>query len=258
MGVMWFQLRFNPEFNELDLNMEEELLILSGGLKTLDEVLSYKSRLEVIKNNFIHFKGGHSDPFYTGQKLLEFIHKNDKEIYQEDQFSLTTLIDSFLRDEPKGNCLALSSFYAVLGQDFGLKMSVLENSHHVKLKLYDGHSFIIVETTIKKGFGLGELSNKEVDSYFYEKYFSVKSVLKDLRSKRFYNKTGEDKEHIWRMDSWLGSVKDDFPELVYTSEELFKKLGNNFERGEKGFSESHLTRLTDFVYNSSTQHLLTS
>lgn len=68
---MWFQLRFNPEFDELNLNMEEELLILSGDLKTLEEVLSYKSKLEKIKNDFSRFKGSCSDPFYTGQKLLE-------------------------------------------------------------------------------------------------------------------------------------------------------------------------------------------
>ncbi|MFH1066063.1 MAG: tetratricopeptide repeat protein [Nanoarchaeota archaeon] len=165
----------------------ERALLIGSGCDTEERISEYRAKLDELERQAdAHqrgenlFAGSMASAFFYALNPDARIANNadalDKFLWQEKPASIpyrirgifrpirfkkwkflpTEAIDAQLLPKavPVGNCLSLSSLYAMLGTRKGLDISVLYNSRHALLQVDTGQRKIAIECTSPCGFGI--------------------------------------------------------------------------------------------------------
>lgn len=145
------------------VSLERALLVLSG-LKTDEEIRSYKYKIDNIfryflnKCRFMNFSNRSIPPPYLHRAiarcLFEYLWTSKPKRFGE-YFLLADVLDAQLDanvNHPVGTCVGLTSLYSVLGLRAGLNLSLLVNSDHLLSRLRIGDQIIDMDHTDSLGF----------------------------------------------------------------------------------------------------------
>lgn len=173
----------------------ERALLIASGCDTEEKISEYKAKLDELERQCKAYAGITGSDKETARVLHEFLWLGKPSRYNGN-FLLTDVVDAqmSMQDIGVGNCLGLSSLYAVLGIRNGLELAVLINDKHVILRLIQEDSLIDIDNTGHNGFGIATYGIRDSK---YEKLMN-KSLLALVAG--MYNSRGGIKDKLGKFE----------------------------------------------------------
>jgi tetratricopeptide (TPR) repeat protein len=158
-------------------SLEHALLVISGLNRV--GIIEYNLKINGLHNVFKDHLKQKTDVRLSGFEkaymIHEFLWSNNSERYNSN-VTLDKVVDAELAGEQVGNCLGLTSLYAVMLERENIRSEIVVTNNHVLSRLRSRKRTVNIETTSKSGYA----SVHHLDKSSVPSYCLVAAVLNDL------------------------------------------------------------------------------
>ncbi|MBT4824674.1 hypothetical protein HN695_08100 [Candidatus Woesearchaeota archaeon] len=181
----------------------EHALLVASGLETQLQMSAYKSKIGNMHSAFKNFLTKRTpavlNELEIAFSLHEFLWMNNPDRYNSNT-SLTDVVDAELAGQKSGNCIGLTSLYAVLLERSHIRSEIVLAKDHVLTRLRRNRRIVNVENTSGNGFASSAYAGDKSFSLIY-----LAAIAFNAKAKQFEAKTYDKKAldyHSAALNIW--------------------------------------------------------